>query len=44
MSTTRLRAKLREQAELERQGEPGKRARLAQDRARIDLILAEPEL
>lgn len=37
-------AQQREQAERERQAEPGKRARLAQDQARIDRVLAEPEL
>jgi hypothetical protein len=39
-----LHAQRREQAERERQAEPGKRARLAQDQTRIDLVLAEPEL
>jgi hypothetical protein len=39
-----LLAQQREQAERDRQAGPGKRARLAQDQARIDLVLAEPEL
>jgi hypothetical protein len=39
-----LLAQQREQAERDRQAGPGKRARLAEDQARIDLVLAEPEL
>jgi hypothetical protein len=36
-------AQQREQAERDRLAEPGKRARLAEDQARIDAVLAEPE-